>query len=114
MHQKRISFTVPVGAGTFAPEILYLNAENKKDAHFDIVSEMTAIVEALTATATLEVDILRPGGNRDVAGDWYLATKIWNTAGIQALFQLARVYGVRVRAKSGGTAGTTILALYWW
>jgi hypothetical protein len=114
MHQKRITFTVPAGAGSFAPEILYLNHESNVKALLDIVSEITAIVEALTATATLEVDILRPGGDPTIAADWYLATKVWSTAGIQTLFQLARIYGVRVRAKSGGTAGNTTLALYWW
>jgi hypothetical protein len=113
-HQKRVSFVVPITSGQFAPEILYLNPESLVNALMDTVSEMTAFVEALTATATLEVDILKPGGLPQNAADWYLAIKVWNTAGIQALFQLARICGVRVRAKSGGTAGTTILALYWW
>lgn len=114
MHIKRFSFTVPAGAGSFAPEILYLNAESNIKALFDMVSEMTAFIEALTATVTLEVDLLKPGGDPNVAGDWYTAVRSWNAAGIQTLFQLARWYGVRVRAKSGGTAGTTILALSWW
>jgi hypothetical protein len=112
--QRKITFAIPAGAGAFAPEILYLAYENSAKAAPDLVSEMSAVLETLPAGASLEVDILKVGGDPAVDADYNIAVRVWNALGLQTLFQLAKWRGVRVRGKSDGTAGNLTLDLSWW
>lgn len=111
--QRRIIFAVPVGAGGYAPEILYLNVDNAAKSLMDIVLELRFAIENLIATAVVEVDILRVGGDPTVAGDWILNVQNKNTAGLADLLALAGWQGVRIRAKSGGTAGNMAVSAAW-
>jgi hypothetical protein len=107
------TFAVPGGAGVYAPEILYL-AQDENHPQSDDVSEVTLFIESLPATAVVEVDLLQPGGVETVAVDWIVAAQSHNAIGLKAVLQLANWRGVRVRAKSGGTAGSAVVHASWW
>lgn len=111
--QRRITFAVPAGAGLYAPEIIYLNVDNLPKTGMDSIIEMRAAIEALPATAIVEVDLLRIAGNPTVAGDWILNVQNKNAVGLMDLLALAGWVGVRIRAKSGGTAGDAIVNVAW-
>lgn len=106
-------FTVPAGAGAYAPEVLYLNVDNDKRSMPDVVGRLTLILVNLIATVAIEVDTLKPGGDPSNAAHWRTAMKSYNTLGIQALLELANVVGIRIRAKSGGTGGAQEIDAHW-
>ena len=108
------TFTVPGGAGSYAPEVIQFRQQQERGTHDD-VSELTLMIESLPATAEIEVDLLRPGGNPD-GGDahYLLAVQSHNTVGLKAILQLAAWKGGRVRAKSGGTGGNAVVHAAWW
>jgi hypothetical protein len=112
--QHTVSFTVPAGAGSYAPEVLKLRQQQDRGTGDD-VSELTLMVETLPTAALIEVDLLRPGGNLD-GGDshFILAVQSHNAVGLKAILQLAAWKGGRVRAKSGGNAGSSIVHAAWW
>lgn len=108
-----VSFTIGAVAGVYAPEVLYLNAENDPKVLLDLVAELTLVIEALPAGAQLELDLLKVGGNSKVAGDWLLTQKVFNAAGLQDAVALSEWYGARLRAKSGGAAGAAVTHANW-
>lgn len=110
---RTVSFAVPLAAGAYAPEVLYLNVDNDVRSLPDLVNELTTYISALPAGATLEVDLLKTGGAPGTAGDWYLAAKSFNAAGLGTTTTLSGWRGVRLRAKSGGTAGTLTADVSW-
>lgn len=111
---RRTVFTVPAAAGTYATEVLYLNDLNDVRALMDVVSELTLEVEALAgAGAQVEVDLLRAGGLPGTATDWRTAAKAFTTTGLKDPIGLSAWVGVRVRVKSGGAAGSTIVNAAW-
>ena|SRR3990167_5470656 len=117
--QHSIQFTVPAGSGSYAAEIMYLTSGDPETlptgvGQFDVVSELTGVVSDLETASTLEVDILKPGGDPATAADWILAVAEWTAAGLQTLVALSGWPGVRIRCKSGGTLGTTDLSVCWW
>lgn len=109
----RVSFAVPVTGGNYAPETIDLTDRTLTGGVFMPIADLSLDVESLPATAVVEMDLLRPGGNRLTAGDWNLARKSWSVAGLVDMLPLAAWYGVRYRVKSGGTSGTAILCLSW-
>jgi hypothetical protein len=108
-----LTFTVPAGAGAYAPEVLYLNADNDKRTMPDVVGRLSLLLVNLIATVAIEVDLLKPGGDPSNATHWRTAMKSYNTAGLQALLELGNWIGVRIRAKSGGTAGVQEIDVAW-
>jgi hypothetical protein len=113
----RLAFTVPAGAGDYAPEVLYLAQENRADGGFHTVHELSTFIELLETDSVLEIDILKPGTEMaDIADDasWYLAMASYTAADWQEILSFAHWYGVRIRCKSGGTAGTTTISSSWW
>ena len=79
------------------------------DAALDFVSEYQGIVEAIPADAVLEVEALRLDGDSTEDADWFLIdsvddTGIWSNDGLLG-------WHLRLRAKSGGTAGDATVSL---
>lgn len=111
MNAKQ-SFAVPSGAGSYAPEVLYLGAPTNDvaQAFRGNVKNFKMMIDALPATADIEVDILRIKGNPATAGDW-VNISITSAVGIQAIVALLRWPGVRIRAVSGGTSGTATVGV---
>jgi hypothetical protein len=122
LGSKQFAFTVPAGAGSYAPEILYTTATGLVTGTFDWFDRLLLLIAAITATAQVEVDLLRPGFD-PAGGDasYYLA----GAAGIAAITTVGYKgnvlgtglwtgwWGARVRAKSGGTGGTTTIGAIW-
>jgi hypothetical protein len=111
--QANQAFTVPAGAGAYAPEVLYLNPDNQPGTMPDIIGRLSVNVISLPAGAQLELDLLKPGGNPKNAGDWRIAAKAFAAAGLAALVEIANIMGGRIRAKSGGTAGAAEADVAW-
>lgn len=112
--EKRISFTVPAANGDYAPEVLYCNGDNEPKALMDLVVQLSLLVESLPADAVIEVDLLKAGLAGSIETNWQTAVKSFDSTGLQDFLQLAMWRGVRVRAKSGGTAGTAVVSASWW
>ena len=112
---KQVSFTVPAGSGTYATEELYLTSSGlATDIAIEHgVCQVSVVVGTIVTAAAIEVDLLKPAGDPEVAGDWLLAVKSLTPAGLQAVIELANWRGVRIRAKSGGTAGTQVVSACW-
>lgn len=115
---KRVNFTVPAGAGSYAPEVLELKQGDTGPGApvtlWDHVDELREMVEALPATAQIEVDLLIAGKSGAQVADWLLnVTAPLTATGLGPIVQLAGWYGVRVRAKSGGTGGTATVSVSW-
>lgn len=133
MFQGRQTFTVPAGAGTFAPERLYCRTDTpasddatnavkpSKRGLLDTVEALRVLVEGvLPATAVVVVELLKVGGTADLDADWIdsAITGIvqgLNPSGANASqpFWLAEWAGVRIRVKSGGTAGAVAISASW-
>lgn len=113
MQTRTITAAVPAGAGTYAPEVLYCNSDNDKRTLPDRVGTLAINVASLPAGATLEVDLLKPGADPAIAASWRTAVATIAAAGLAALLQLGNWHGVRVRAKSGGTAGALEFDATW-
>lgn len=112
MGSRYISFTVPAGAGAYAPEVIYLNADNQPGSIPDTVAEFTLDIESLPAGAQIEVDVLRASGGQTTVADWQLARKVFAAAGLQAPVGVSGAK-LRVRAKSGGNAGAAPVSAWW-
>lgn len=113
--EARASFTVPAGAGAYAPEEIYLKLpeSNVPAGLYDLVSQLRILIEALIATAVVEVWILRMGGDPSSAGDWFNSGISQNAAGLSALIEMSSAAGIKLRAKSGGTAGNMPVTVFW-
>lgn len=112
-------FVVPGGSGNYAPEVIYLNRDHRTagvaaPSDMAYVSEVQIVVEAIPATASFVVDLLKPGGDPTAAGDWLLDQYTYTSTGANAPIPFSRWHGVRVRAKSGGTGGTATASVRWW
>ena len=116
VRQRTVAFAVPAGAGNYAPEVLYLNQSNEAVAGkaMDVVCELQARIGTIVAPAEVEIDILKPGGDQTQSGDWRTAALSYTTAGLKDAVSLARIFGVRIRVKSGGTGGTQTVDCWWW
>ena len=103
--RDRVSFTVPAGAGSYAPERLQFSGRTASDAPSNITS-LTALVEATVASAVYEIWLLKVGG--DPTNDaHYFNSGLTITNGTRV--PLSQVDGLQIRAKSGGTAGSAVL-----
>lgn len=102
---QNFSFAVPAGAGSYAPEVFYFGL-GAQPSQLDAVDEARINVAALPATATLEIDILKADGT------WATAVDTCTTTGLQGLMAFGGLKA-RMRAKSGGTAGTASGTASW-
>lgn len=114
-HIRSQTFTVPAGAGAYAPEVLYCALDNDPRKGLDCVERLRAFVRSVPATATVEIDLLKPA-NADPRLDasWNLgAGASALPQGLTALLELAGWLGVRIRVVSGGTAGQATVDAAW-
>jgi hypothetical protein len=116
-NNRSITFAIPAGAGDYAPEVLYLAPSNDPKSGLDCVDEVQGFVRSLPADATIEMDLLKPGGTGDPTVDtsWNLdaSSDPANATGPFGLLKLGGWKGVRFRGKSGGTGGNSVLDLSW-
>jgi hypothetical protein len=117
MRQRRaLSFTVPAGSGSYAPEVLYLRQDNDRGT-FDFLQRIAVFVASLPASCAIEVDLLKadaPNAATPANGDWLTPPVLSLTAaGLNATLTPAGWYGARVRAKSGGTGGAAVVHVAW-
>ncbi len=117
--EAKDTMAIPAGIGTYAPELIYLNRDYLSagvDAPSDMarVSELQVHLGTIVATANVEVDLLKPGGDPATGGDWLLDVVSYATAGLKDPIPLSRWGGVRLRGKSGGTGGNQDVAVTWW
>lgn len=100
-----LSFTVPAGAGDYAPEIFYFGI-GAQPSQLDAVDEARIHVAALPAGAVLEIDLLKSDNTWATAVDTCAAT------GLQGLMAFGGLKA-RMRAKSGGAAGAATGLAAW-
>ena len=104
------NFTVPAGAGSYAPERIQLNSQNAS-VKSELVERVTAVVEAVVATAVAELWLLKPGADPTNDANYALYSSIANAAALGgATVELADAPGAQIRVKSGGTAGTVTIS----
>lgn len=97
----RQSFTVGSSGGTYASERLNLGAPGY-DSHAGILG-VTCMLEALVATATAELWLLKANGTIGTDADYFFSG-LSTTVG--ATWPLASWPAAQIRVKSGGTSGT--------
>lgn len=109
-----VDFAVPAGAGAYAPEVLYLkNERGEKTGLYHQVEALVVNVESLPAGAQVEVDVLKANGNPSAEADWVKNVDRAAAIGLYAPVELAGWNGVRIRAKSGGAAGSAKTHVSW-
>lgn len=101
----RQSFAVPVTSGQYAPEVITLAHSTAALTPISLLG-VTALIEALVASATVELWLLKIGGNSATSTDYFYAGKSTTTGDT---WPLASWPGAQLRVKSGGTAGTCIV-----
>jgi hypothetical protein len=106
---KRLTFTIPGEADEYAAEELVLN-EGAGDRP---VYDCSTLVEVMPTAATIEVWLLRVGGNADTEAHWINTGVEYTAAGLTALLQLGAWVGVKLRGKSGGTGGNATISVSW-
>jgi hypothetical protein len=107
--QQRTTFAVPAGASNYAPESLYGNKDNaalKTPAY-----QAQIIVETGVATATADLQVLRPDGTPATDAHWVTYKSF--TAAVAGASDVYDVAGlpVRLKLKSGGTSGSAVVSL---
>ena len=115
----RETFVVPAGAGSYAPEEIITRQGDS--LVLDKISKLAVYVESLPASAEIEVDLLKPGTDPRLAASWILDSQslvavglvYWGASAEHSWLYLAGWPGVRIRAKSGGTAGDSIVSVSW-
>lgn len=102
-NKGRSDFTVPVTNGNYAPEAIIFPGR-----HVSI----SVMVEALPASATIELWLLKAGlpPSSSVA-DYVYSGKNFTATG-HTMVELASWSGLMLRAKSGGTAGTATVSAH--
>lgn len=106
------TFVIPVTGGNFAPEIIYLRRTIAAgEWQFSPVIELVVFVNSLPTSASIDVDILKPGGDPTNAADWFAPAFSFTTTG-QQTSQPVFATGIRIRGKSGGTAGNAEIGVF--
>lgn len=111
MAGTRQTFVVPATAGQYAPEVLYCRASS---AIQDRVRRVSVFVESLPTLAQIEVEVLKRGGDPTNSGDWLSGPVYLNATGLAEDLNFADWLGVRLRAKSGGSAGSAVVDATWY
>lgn len=100
----RVSFTVPVTSGNYAPERITFAAQNTSCVSPPLLG-VTVLEEAKVATATVELWLLKQGGDPTADASYFLYASSVGSA----TTPLASYPGAQLRVKSGGTAGSHII-----
>lgn len=110
IRRRRITFAIPLTAATYAPEELYLSLTGAAEA-LDFVNEYEGLVESLPTDADLVIEVLRLDGDPTEDADWF----VLETIGSVGMTSIDPHLGwhLRVRGKSGGTAGDSVLSMAW-
>jgi len=105
--ESRASFTVPAGAGSYAPERIQLNSQSTA-VPSPRLSSVTVLVESAVATAVAELWLLKAGNSADPTNDanYVLVQTVTNGQTVN----LADWRGAQIRVKSGGTAGSQVMS----
>lgn len=106
-------FTVPAGAGTYAPEITTFAPPVPLPGFlydYDYaIRGLVANVSQAVATAVIELWLLTPGADPTLNASYAFFSAVANGAALGgASIPLAYHVGAQIRVKSGGTAGTLI------
>lgn len=118
----RVVFNVPAAAGTFAPEALYLKnvEQTTPDGLMSWVYQLRVLVESLIATAVAEIQVLPIGADPRSEAAWVPSGLTMNAVGLwpqgtnaQFAYEMAGCRGVRLKVKSGGTAGPMPITAFW-
>lgn len=115
-NNRSVTFTVPLAAEAYAPEVLYLSPSNNPLEGLDYVDQLRVLVRSLPAACEIQIDLKKPGsGDPTLDASWNLDVGVAAlvAAGLAALLEYAGWPGVRIRAKSGGTAGAAIVDASW-
>ena len=115
----RVTFDVPATGGNYAPEVLI--TRQGESLVLDKISKLAVYVESLPASCEIEVDLLKPGSDPRLAASWILDSQslvatglvFWGASAEHSWLYLAGWPGIRLRAKSGGTAGDSIVSASW-
>lgn len=105
----RQSFTVPAGAGSYAPEEIILGGT--ASVRSTPLYAVTALVETLGGAtgAVTELWLLKAGGDPTVSGDWFNSGNSITGTG-SGTWPLAAWRGGKIRVKSAGVAGTEVIS----
>lgn len=108
VNAQRVSFAVPVTAGQYAPERIYIGY-NPTSGVKGIFGPNSVVVEQTVASMVVELWVCKPAwtAGGPVDGDFIL----WNTLTTpNAGLATGGMFPYRqIRVKSGGTSGTAIL-----
>ena len=113
--RQRTSMTIPGTGGQYAAQELVCTLEGtvaSLSASLP-VHDLSVLVETLPAAATIEVWLLRVGGTPATAGHWVYSGTDFDAVGLGVLFATGAWSGVKLRGKSGGTAGTADVSATW-
>lgn len=107
------TFTVPAPSGNYASEVLYLRRTVLDNQwQFSQILEVVVNVASLPASATLEIDLLKPGLDPTDENSWFKPAFAFTSTGLQSPVTIYAA-GVRARAKSGGSSGDAEIAIYY-
>jgi hypothetical protein len=101
--RNRVSFTVPAGAGSYAPERLTFGPASTGIATPSLLGISVLIETPLIASAVVELWLLKLDADPSADASYFLYKTV--SANGDTL-PLASVGGAQIRVKSGGTAGS--------
>lgn len=103
---QRVSFTVPASTA-YAPELLTLI--NGNDARNGLLA-VTVLIEGVVAACTLELWLLKGGGNPATSTDYFISSNTLSgaTAG-SVTWPLANWPAAQIRVKGGSTGGNLLV-----
>lgn len=104
-YRARVTFAVPAGAGSYAPERITF-APSSADVPASGLLGATVLIESAPAAAVVELFLLKVGGDPTVDADYIL----FKTALTSETVALASYPGAQIRVKSGGTAGNCVVS----
>lgn len=105
---SRVSFTVPAGAGSYAPERILLLPVS--DSHVGLLG-LQLLVEAAIAASTIEVWMASAAAtDYTLDASFFLSSMTFSGAAAgSTYFPLISWPAVQLRVKSGGTSGSLIV-----
>jgi hypothetical protein len=110
-QNRAITFTVPATADEFAPEVLYCGPTNNA-SNLDGVLDTCLVGRDMPADAAIVVEVLTPGADPSDDANWVSDGIPWGV-GSEAGGSNYAGLRVRVRVKSGGTAGDGTVLMGW-
>lgn len=104
--ESRVTFTVPVTSGQYAPERLSLASPSASNAQVSPpLIGVTALIESAPASAAIELWLLKVGATDPTADANFF---LYDSSTASKTWPLASYRGAQLRAKSGGSAGNLV------